>query len=165
MSCLVPLLKSPWWWRVALITVCLWRPTTRIVRCLMLIRCGALWWVVVGQRIVEVAVHIDSGRDKGNTPARLSLFSGASAGFLSETPDDEIVLPSKFAGWAILRPATGAITTKCLQVRDHTPRFCWNGGKQGGNDVNRRHKIAVVVCEAGAAAPCAALCPCFCRWR
>ena len=69
------------------------------------------------QRIVEVAVHIDSVRDKGNAPARLSLFSGASAGFLSETPDDEIVLPSKFAGWALLRPASGGITSKCLQVR------------------------------------------------
>jgi hypothetical protein len=70
------------------------------------------------QRIVGVAVHVDTVRDKGNFPGKLTLFSGPSPAFLSETPDDEIVLPTKFAGWAILRPAPGsAITAKTLQVK------------------------------------------------
>jgi hypothetical protein len=70
------------------------------------------------QRIVEVAVHVDTNRDKGNCPSRLTLLSGATPALLSETPDDDVVLPAKFAGWAILRPAPGsAITAKTLQVK------------------------------------------------
>jgi hypothetical protein len=70
------------------------------------------------QRIVAVAVHVDSVRDKGNCPSKLTLVSGATPAFLSDTPDDEVLLPAKFAGWAILRPAPGsAITAKTLQVK------------------------------------------------